>query len=530
MSDPTAPDEPTTPEPTTPEPVAPELGQYPIAPVGDDYPVDENDEAPPRPKPRRTAKGAAIVGIRVVAGTVGLAVAAATIAVAAIVPLPTIARTPHPLTVTPVPTAQQLVCPGSLLRLGDETGQGASTASAFGQASLRYDASGGEVTAAPLAEAGAPGSPILISSPVGTSADDRILVAGAQAEVAATGEFSGLAATDCVGVATETWLVGGSTSVGRTTLVTLSNPSDTVSTVALEIAGETGAITAPGATGIVVQPHTQRVLSLAGFAPDVESPVVHVESRGGQIVASLQQATVRGLEPGGVDIVGATTSPSTSQVVPGVVVSGADALATRIGEEGFSDLATVVRVFVPGDKPTTAQVSVVADDGSATGASFSVELEPGMVDDLPIDGLVDGNYTVSVTTAVPVVAGVRVSTVATSVDPLVPGASDFAWLAASSQLDGDSLVAVAAGPSPRIHLFNPTADDADVTLTTGGVDTVVTVAAESSASMAAEPGSTYEVSDFDALVGAVSYSGPGAIAGYPVQPPARGSGPIRVLP
>jgi hypothetical protein len=501
----------------------------PIEPVGDDYPVDENETRPAKPK--RTAKGAAIVGVRVVAGTVGLAVAAAAIAAAALVPLPTIARTPHPLTVQPVPTAQELVCPGSLLRLGDETGQGASTASAIGEASLRYDASGGEVTAAPLAASGAVGSPVLISSPVGSTADDEILVSGAQAEVASTGEFGGLAATDCVGVATDTWLVGGSTWVGRTTLVSLANPSDTVSTVSLEIAAEDGAIRAPGATGIVVQPHSQRVLSLAGFAPDVELPVVHVESRGGQIVANLQQATVRGLEPGGVDIIGATASPSTTQVIPGVVVTGADAVATRIGEEGFSDLATVVRVYVPGDEPTTAQVSVIADDGSPTGASFSVELEPGVVDDLPIDGLVDGNYTVSVDTTVPVVAGVRVSTVATSVDPAVPGASDFAWLAASPALDDDALVTIAPADNPRVHLYNSTSKAAEVTLSGGeGDDITLTVEPRASASVAVTAGSTYEISDFASLEGAVSYTGPGAIAGYPVQPPAQGAGPIRVLP
>jgi hypothetical protein len=501
----------------------------PIQPVGDDYPVDENEA--PAAKPRRTAKGAAIVGVRVVAGTVGLVVAAAAIAAAALVPLPTIARPPHPVTVTPVPTAQELVCPGSLLRLGDETGQGASTAAPIGEASLRYDASGGRVTAAPLAASGAVGSPVLISSPVGSSADDEILVAGAQTEVAASGEFGGLAATDCVGVATDTWLVGGSTWVGRTTLVTLANPSDTVSTVSLEMAAEEGPIAAPGATGIVVQPHSQRVLSLAGFAPDVELPVVHVVSRGGQIVANLQQATVRGLEPGGVDIIAATASPSTSQVIPGVVVAGSDAVATRIGEEGYADLATVVRVYVPGDEPTTAQVSVIADDGSPTGASFSVELEPGIVDDLPIDGLVDGNYTVSVDTTVPVVAGVRVSTVATSIDPAVRGGSDFAWLAASPALDNDALVTIASGATPRIHLFNPTSEAADVTLTSGDADDIqLTVEARSSASVAVDAGSTYKISHFDSLVGAVSYTGPGVVAGHPVQPPAQGAGPIRVLP
>jgi hypothetical protein len=495
-----------------------------IEPVGDDYPVDE------APKARRSAKGAAIVGVRVVGGAVGIAVAVAAIAVAALVPLPTIQSPPEAITVTPVPTAQELVCPGSLLRLGDESGEGASTASAIGDAVPVYGATGGEVTASPVAESGSPGSPLLISSPVGSGADDDVLVAAAQSQLTDRRDFSGLAAAQCAAVASETWLAGGSTAVGRTTLVTLANPSDTVSTVSLDIASEDGPVVAPGATGIVVQPHSQRVLSLAGFAPDVESPVVHVASRGGQVVANLQQATVRGLEAGGVEVIGATGSPATSHVVPGVVVAGSVDLASRLGEEGYADLGGVVRVYVPGDEPTTARVSVIADDGAPTGTSFSVPLEPGVVDDLALEGLVDGSYTVSVETTVPVVVGVRVSTVGPSTDPTRPGPTDFAWLAAADRLSDTAVVTVADGPNPRIHLVNASTEEEQVTITADdGTELELVLGAESSASVPAVAGETYELAGFDALVGAVSYSG-GGIAGYTVRPPAQSAGPIRVLP
>lgn len=509
----------------------------PIMPVGDDYPVDDEVAAA---KPKRTARGAAIVGVRVVAGTVGLGVALAAIAGATFLPLPVLEPTPPSVTVTPVPTAQELVCPGALLRLGDEIGQAATTSSPIGAPSVRYDATSGTVSPSPFeqsdaATGGTSSAPLLISSPAGGSADEGVLVSGAQSQLAATGEFGGLAATDCAGVSTETWLVGGATSVGRTTLVTLANPSDTISTVSLAIAAETGKVSAPGATGIVVQPHGQRVLSLAGFAPDVESPVVHVVSRGGQIVANLQQATVRGLEPGGVDIVGRAAVPSTDQVIPGIVVANADTLASRLGEASFGDLATVVRVFVPGDEETNAQVSVVNDDGTPTGASFSVELDPGSVQDLPIDGLVDGTYAVRVSTSHPVVASVRVSTVGASVLDAtatpVGGPSDFAWLSGVERLDGSALVTVAPGPQPRLHLFNPGEEETEVSLTSStGEDQSVTVPAGGSAQVAVEPGATYELDGFDALYASVSLSGDAQIAGYGVQPPARGAGPITVFP
>ena len=114
----------------------------PIEPVGDDFPVD--DAEAPAAKAKITARGAAIVGVRVVAGTVGLAIALAAIAGATFLPIPSYTATPPSVEVTPVPTAQQLVCPGALLRLGDETGQSATTASSLGAPSLRSGASAGE--------------------------------------------------------------------------------------------------------------------------------------------------------------------------------------------------------------------------------------------------------------------------------------------------------------------------------------------------------------------------------------------------
>jgi len=517
------------------DPVVPTGSVFPIEPVGDDYPIQPvgDDDPVETAKPKVTVRSAAIVGVRVVAGVVGIAVAAAAIAVAALVPLPVAARAPATVAVTPVPTAQQLVCPGAVLRLGDDSGQGATTSSAIGEPAVRYDSSSGTVAATPFegsdaSTGGTAGAPLLIGSLPGET-DNDILVAGAQSQSVSSGEFDGLAATDCTGVATETWLVGGATSIGRTTLVTLANPSDTASTVSLAISAEDGKVSAPGATGIVVQPHGQRVLSLAGFAPDVESPVVHVVSRGGQIVANLQQATVRGLAPGGVEIVSPTAAPATSAVIPGVVISGAAAAGALLGEDGYSDLATIVRVFVPGETGTDARVSVISDDGAATGDAFSVELEGGKTQDLTLDGLADGNYTVRVDTAEPVVASVRVSAVATSADS--EGAADFAWLTSVDELKRTALVTVAPGPQPRVHLFNPTGTDASVTLAAlGGDDVDVTVPAGASAQVAVSPGKTYRISGFDELYGAVSFVGDAALAGYAVQPPALGAEPITIVP
>jgi hypothetical protein len=530
-------DEPTSSDPDGAlEPYSPLEPHRPIEPVGDDFPVDDNDT--PAAKPKITARGAAIVGVRVVAGTVGLAVALAAIAGATFLPIPSFTATPPTVSVTPVPTAQQLVCPGAMLRLGDESGQSATTASSLGAPNIRSGASAGDVTTTGLQQSdagtgGTPSAPSLIGSTEGADDADDVIVGASESQRLDDGDFSGLATAACSPVASETWLVGGSTAVGRTTLITLANPSDVISTVSLAISAETGSITAPGVTGIVVQPHGQRVLPLAGFAPGVDSPVVHVTSRGGQIVANLQQSTVRGIEAGGADFVGAARAPSTTQVIPGVRLSNTAGVETRLGEEGYADLATVLRVFVPGADQVSAEVTVTSDDGAATGTSFSVELAAGEVDDLALDGLADGTYTVQVSATAPVVAGVRVSTVATSADEGASApASDFAWLSSAARLDSRAVVSIATGvgAGASLHFANPTDTDAQVTLTAqNGSNLALTVPANQSAGIGVD-GTTYTLSGFDQLYAAVGYSSDGTISGFAVQAPAASAGAITIVP
>ena len=123
-------------------------------------------ELPPAPPPREpdlfpeqedevvttreplTARRVALVGGRFVAGVVGLGVAAVTVAASVLIPLPTVSSTPPSTLVTPVPTAQQQVCPGAVLRLADDTGQGATTSSALGTPTTSAASSSGWARAA----------------------------------------------------------------------------------------------------------------------------------------------------------------------------------------------------------------------------------------------------------------------------------------------------------------------------------------------------------------------------------------------
>lgn len=493
------------------------------------FPDDEEDVRTPRQPV--TFRGVAIVGARVVTGAIGIGVAVVAIAASTLVPLPAVTAVAPSLLVTPVPTAQQLVCSGSVLRLADDSGQGATEASALGVPRLDAASSSGGVDRVSLERSdadsgGTSAAPVVVSTPPNPAdPTERILLSGAQEQEVESGDFVGLVASACMAPSAESWLVGGATTVGRTTLLTLSNPTEVPATVDLELVGESGPIAAPGTRGIIVPPSGQRVLSLAGFAPEVASPVVRVTSTGGQVVAELQQSIVRGLVPGGVDIVGASVVPGTDLVIPGLVISGAADIETILGiGPGFEDLQTVLRVYVPGEAPAQATIRVIPEDGVGTGTSFAFEFDAGRTVDVPIPDLADGAYTVRVESDVPLVAAGRVSSAAGET-------TDFAWLAASPALSDVAPLTIADGPDPLLHLANPT--ETAVTVALDGVgteDLQVTVEAGAAVSVPVAPGASYVMSGFERLHAAVSVGADGFIARYAVAPPGAGSSPVLVYP
>ena len=501
--------------------------------LGDDAEIVEQlfpDDIPePEAKRRVTAKGAAIVSARVVAGLVGIGVAVATIGASALVPLPSVSFTPASESITPVPTAQQLVCAGAVLRLADDQGEGATTPSAIaGRPSVDYAASAGPVDGTPLeqsdaATGGTDAAPLLVSTPPGATESAAeaaaTLISGAQVQQADVGEFVGLTASSCASAGGDSWLPAGSTTVGRTTLITLSNPTEVPATVDLELFDATGKVSAPGTNGIVVPSNGQRVLSLAGFVPNVPNPVVHVTSNGGQVVANLQQVTVRGLDPGGVDIVAASAAPALVTAIPGVAITTlADVQALLAGGQNFQDLLPIVRVFAPGTGTVNGTVAIIPEDGSNTGAVLTFDFEAGRAVDVPLDDLAEGSYTVVVTTSMPTVASARV---ASALGPV----SDFAWIASAPALTEQALVTVADGPSPVVHLHNLGAEAITVALG----DQQVAIAPGASSAVAIAPG-TYELTGFAQLAVSVTFAGGGNVAGYPALPPGSVSTPVTVYP
>jgi hypothetical protein len=465
----------------------------------------------------------ATVGARVAVGIIGLAVAGATLAAAAFVPLPGHTTTVPSSTVTPVPADQQLVCPGPLLDLAADSSD-ATGLTAFGTPSVVAGASDGANPSisslkAPDDSTAKFGGPQLVRIPAPAGASSAPLASAAQLQLAQTEDISGLATATCGAATADEWLVGGSSDLGQTTLVLLSNPTKVQASVDLAVYSESGQVAAPGAKGILVDPGSQKVVPLAGIAPDAKAPIVHVQASGGQVFASLQQSLVRGVQPGGVEMIGATAAPGTKAVIPGVVV------ATQPGAGGTDAGAAdtpALRLLTTGSSPATVSIGIVAEQGTQGGSTASATLQPGIVQEVPLNRVVDGTFTITVTSSQPVVVAART---------LTADGSDFAWFGAGTALNSSSMVSVPQGPGASLHLSNPTSSPAVVTVTApDGSAQKVTVPASGGAPAAVSNPGGYTITGSKGLYASLSYSGASQLSSSLVYPPGPQQSPITVYP
>ncbi|KRE26059.1 hypothetical protein ASG80_04405 [Agromyces sp. Soil535] len=481
---------------------------------------------------RVSSKQAIRIGARSLGFVAAAAIAVGSVAVAALVPWTEYRAEAPSVVVQPAESRQQRVCPGPLLALGEDAAA-ATTAPSVGSADIVTaaeppDAALEEI---PLAAPGNPragedGTPVAIAAEPGGV--DAGMLAGAQSQGVSTETLAGFAAAACGEAVAEAWLVAGATSLGRSGLVLLSNPTAVAATVDVRVIGEAGAVEAPSALGIIVPPGSQRVLSLAGLAPNLLSPIVHVTSTGGVIAASLEQSVVVGLAPAGIELTGATAPPATSQVIPGLVVpeaGGVEATEDHVDGDDFP----AVRLFAPGDDPVDVSIGVVPG-AAGGGGTIEATLEPGRVQDVPLGFLEAGVYTIRIEADAPVVAAARATVGGTEGQTDAAAPSDLAWTVATAPLLDAAVVAVPPGPSPTLQLVNPGGAAAAVTVTEDGTERTVSVPAGGAASLPLGGASSVVLRGTSGLHATVSFAGSDELASFGVQPPGPLDSPIRVYP
>lgn len=445
------------------------------------------------------------------------AVAAASLAAGVLlVPAPTTAPAVPALTVAPERADQTVVCAGGAIGLtrGEDpqpTIVANAARAAFGPGLVE--------TTLPESDAAGGGAGV-VTLPREAPGD---ALAAAERVRASTPDLSGLAAAECLTPARTAWLVGGSTTVGRTTWIVLSNADVVDAVVDLRLWGDNGPIEAVGSTGIIVGAGSQRVLPLSGFAVDEPSPVVQVTSSGGSVAATLQTSIVRGLDPDGLSVVTPVAAPDVRHVIPALPVIGLEAVLERFSADGGADALPALRMLAPGDAPVEVTVTLVPPAG-VVGLTTQTTLDPGVVVDLPLSDIADGEYGVVIEASAPIVAAGRTTVTGAS-------GSDVEWFAPAAPLAAgeEALAAVAplgadAGLGPVLHLLAPGGADVEIDglAVTVPPGSVVTVPVASDAGLRIRPSGTVHAS--------ITYRGDGLLAGSRVAPRPAAAGSVTVLP
>jgi hypothetical protein len=467
---------------------------------------------------RRVAKTSG----RLIAGIVGVALAGASVFAIGTFDLPRVTAAVPSAVITPTAADQTRVCAGPLVQLA---GDGSSNASSFGAAELTIG-SQSEPTQTPLAApnnvAGdAFGSPSVVSEPSAADATTAPLLAAAQSQSAGLEDLNGFAASPCTEASAESWLVGGSTDVGRTSVLALTNPTRADAIVDLEIFGEGGQVEAPGSQGVIVKAGEQKLLSLAAFAPNLLTPIVHVTSRGGQVAAVIQHSVIRGLTPNGVEYVAPTAPAANEQVLAGVVIAPN---APLFSDEDYDDNSPALRMIAPGAEAAQVSVTFTSESGGSSPEPLAYELAGGVATEISLQSLPAGNYTIAVSSDQPVVTGARTSIA-------LGESSDLAWFQASTALPDSVMVAVPTGDSPVLHLANPGSRALTVELDASAGDSVTTkIPARSSVAVPVTGGVSYELSGAEGAYGQVSIVAASGISAFAVQPANPSATPVTVYP
>ncbi len=295
--------------------------------------------------------------------------------------------------------------------------------------------------------------------------------------VAGDGDLAGMAAASCQVPANEQWLTGASTTVGSTALLTLANPSASPSTVDLELYGSKGRIEAGNARGIVIAPGDSTSIVLGGMASGEKSLSVKATSTGAPVGAVIQQSTLRGLTPGGVDFIEPAATPDEHQVVPGILIQDGKTQKDITSQKGYDDAAPTLDLTVPGASEQNVKVRLVGRDGPVDlPRDGQYTAEAGATTSVHLTGVKAGNYTAIVDSEEPVAASMRM-TRGTKAEKR----TDSAWAGAAHRLGGEHLVVVPEGAESRfIFLARDGAGSIDLRPVTsdGKVGKAVTVEVE----------------------------------------------------
>lgn len=411
---------------------------------------------------------------------------------------------------------QHLVCPGSFSELGaDPTRPGVAIPLGTAQTAAAGDVEG----ASELSRKEQGGSlPDVFSGKAATA------LAAAQVQLVESDLMRGVSAAGCYEPRHEQWLVGGATTLGTFTTLSLGNPTSVPATVSIALFDENGPVDDAATTTVLVPAKSERTVSLNGYAPARESLAVQVVSTGAAITSSLGVAEVQSINPFAVDTVSRQLSPETTLMFAGVTNFSIFETGGP-GDAGDLDrYPVVVRTFAPGGESGSATIRAVYSDGSTeTLGNISFDAAHAVVD-TPIPHWPDDARALIVDADVPIFGAVF-----SSYDDTDASEHDYAWFAPAPVLPADTEIAAAIVPGGQLVLVNPSSEPVTITIRDANGETddqTVTLPAGAAVPVNAPAAVILEADRAFAAGVRVTTSG---IAGYPIVAPVDRASTLTVF-
>lgn len=277
------------------------------------------------------------------------------------------------------------------------------------------------------------------------------MVSAVRTYQAGDGDLAGLAVSGCTEPAAESWLTGAVTTPGSTAVLNLVNPSASVAEVRVDLRGADGMIQAPNLSAVAIAPGESKSIILAGYAPNEKSLSAKVTSAGGRISATIQQSTLRGLVPGGVDYLGAAEGANSTQVIPGVALQDPKRAEELAKPGANADAIPELVLAATSAEGATVQVRAFGTNGEvAIPGGGEVVVASNATDRLPLTGLPAGNYTIAVEADSAVSASVKMVRGTKADEPI-----DLAWAPAAHRLGSEHLMVLPSTGRTSVVLNAP---------------------------------------------------------------------------
>jgi Family of unknown function (DUF5719) len=273
----------------------------------------------------------------------------------------------------------------------------------------------------------------------------RPVVDAVQSTATTSGDFRSLSLTRCAEPTTDASFLGVSTATGDSSVLVLRNPTDRPATASVQVWTEDGPAAMEGRSQVVVPPGGEEKVLLESVAGGHESVGVRTTVLGAPLSMHVQTTERDGLTPGGAEIAQPLAEESDDQVMPGVDVAGTP---------------PVLVIANPQGSDTTAAVEVLGSEGPVDAAALEdLEVPAGAVVSVPLDGLPDGSYSVSLRSEDPVLAVTRSTVPGAELSGATVGTPvDFSLVSPAPALETSGVLALPAEGAAGYLTLTATSD------------------------------------------------------------------------